>query len=180
MSRASSPRRARLQIIALLFSFTQLRDTELLNLVVLQMLRRALARPAATLLGRSARVAGPPALVVASMAIRRPAALLPPRAPLCTHAKAPSEQLAEELSELYAEARELMSDAEEGRDTVYFEEDLEDAREAIGELLERYAAAKTELPAREAEQLTQLVGLKVEELKARLDVLLETLIHDDD
>ena len=92
----------------------------------------------------------------------------------------PSTTAAEELSDLYGEAKELMGDAEDSKGSRYFEEDLEDAREAIEELIARYATAKTELPPSEAEALTQLVGLKVEELRSRLAVMMESLVHDDD
>ena len=80
------------------------------------------------------------------------------------------ESLSDSFSDEYAEARELLSDAEEGRDTVYFEEDLQDATEAVEALLARYAAEKERLPQAEAAQLHQMVGLKMEELRSRLQV----------
>ena len=88
--------------------------------------------------------------------------------------------VAEEISDLYSEGREAMEDAEESKGTVYFEEDLKEARQIIEDLLERYEQARESLPAGEADQLVQLVGLKMEELRSRLNVLLEELIHDDD
>ena len=73
-----------------------------------------------------------------------------------------------------------MSDTEDSMGTVYFEDDLDDAKHAIEELVAKYDEAKRTLPPAEATALTQLVGLKVEELKSRLAVLMESLIHDDD
>jgi len=91
-----------------------------------------------------------------------------------------ADQVAEELGDLYVEAREFMEDAEESIGTVYFEDDMNDAKEAIEELLARFDQAKQELTAAEANQLVQMVGLKMEELKSRLEVMQENLIHDDD
>jgi len=50
---------------------------------------------------------------------------------LSTPTAASANAVAEELSDMYAEAKDLITDAEDGRGTVYFEEDLADAREAI-------------------------------------------------
>ena len=93
---------------------------------------------------------------------------------------ASAASVSEELSDMYSEGREAIEDAEESKGTVYFEEDLNEAKELIQALLARYEEARTELPAGEAEQLVQVVGLKMEELRSRLDIMLEELIHDDD
>ena len=102
---------------------------------------------------------------------------IPTRRTLCSQS---ADAVAEELSDLYSDAKELMEDAEESLGTVYFEDDMNDAREAIEELLERFAEARQTLPPAEAKQMVQMVGLKMEELKSRLDVMQENLIHDDD
>lgn len=81
---------------------------------------------------------------------------------------------------MYVEARELMEDAEESLGKVYFEDDLNEARECIDELLARFERARSQLPPAEASQLNQIVGLKMEELRSRLASMDENLIHDDD
>lgn len=90
------------------------------------------------------------------------------------------QEAADELSEAYQEAREFLEDAEDGKGTVYFEDDLQDARESVTEMLEKFEESKGRLPEAEREQLVQLVGLKMEELRSRLQVLIESLINDDD
>lgn len=91
-----------------------------------------------------------------------------------------AESIAEELSELYGEARELMEDAEDSLGKVYFVDDLNEAREAIEQMIKRFEDARTQLPPAEAEQLVQIVGLKMEELRSRLATMDENLIHGDD
>jgi uncharacterized coiled-coil DUF342 family protein len=91
-----------------------------------------------------------------------------------------AESIAEELSELYGEARELMEDAEDSLGKVYFVDDLNEAREAIEQMIKRFEDARTQLPPAEAEQLVQIVGLKMEDLRSRLATMDENLIHGDD
>ena len=98
---------------------------------------------------------------------------------LCTKPMT-AESIAEELSELYGEARELMEDAEDSLGKVYFVDDLNEAREAIEQMIKRFEDARTQLPPAEAEQLVQIVGLKMEELRSRLATMDENLIHGDD
>jgi len=91
-----------------------------------------------------------------------------------------AESHADSISEEYSEARELLTDAEEALGTVYFEEDLQDATEAVKALLARFDEIKASLSDEEAHQLNIMVGLKMEELKSRLDVLMDNLIHDEE
>ena len=81
---------------------------------------------------------------------------------------------------MYAEARELLEDAEDGKGTVYFESDLEDAKEAVNEVLEDYERLLKELPAAEAAEMKTTAALKMEELRGRLENIMEGLIHDED
>ena len=97
---------------------------------------------------------------------------------LCTNIPS-ATKIAEELSELYADAKELMEDAEDSLGMVYFEDDLAEARDAIEALLARFQEARTMLPPAEAEQLVQIVGLKMEELRSRMETMDQNLINDD-
>ena len=81
------------------------------------------------------------------------------------------------LLQAYSEARDLLEDAEDGRDTVYFESDLEEAREAVEQLLGDYDRLLGSLPDQESADLRK-TALKFEEVRARLDNLLESLIHE--
>ena len=85
------------------------------------------------------------------------------------------------LEEEFAEARELLSDAEEAMGTTYFNDDLDDAREATEKVLERYESMKASLPegSDELMDLQRSLGLKIEELRGRLGLLIQTLIEDD-
>jgi hypothetical protein len=73
-----------------------------------------------------------------------------------------------------------MEDAEDSLGKVYFVDDLNEAREAIEQMIKRFEDARTQLPPAEAEQLVQIVGLKMEELRSRLATMDENLIHGDD
>tara|TARA_B110001452_G_scaffold171833_1_gene143917 strand:- start:1688 stop:2002 length:315 start_codon:yes stop_codon:yes gene_type:complete len=86
----------------------------------------------------------------------------------------------EELSDEFAEARELLSDAEEAIGTTYFEEDLEDARIAVEQVLERYDSIKASLPegSDELMNLQRSLGLRMEELRGRYSLLIENLVED--
>ena len=86
----------------------------------------------------------------------------------------------EELFENYSEARDLLEDAEEGRNTVYFESDLEEAREAVEQVMADYAKLLEVLPEKESSDLRTTAGLKMEELRSRLGTLVDSLIHDED
>lgn len=87
----------------------------------------------------------------------------------------------EELNDEFAEARELLSDAEEAIGTTYFEDDLEDARIAVEQVLERYESIKASLPegSDELVDLQRSVGLKMEELRGRYSLLIQNLVEDD-
>lgn len=122
-----------------------------------------------------------PALAMPALAACRSAAPAPSAPgrlvllrPLCVRAST------EELSEAYAEARELLEEAEDGKGTTYFESDLEDAREAVDEVIAQYEKQLLELSDTESAQLRASVGLRMEELKGRLALLMDSLIHDED
>ena len=87
----------------------------------------------------------------------------------------------EELEAEFAEARELLSDAEEAMGTTYFNDDLEDAKEATEKVLDRYERMKESMPEGSAErlELQRSVGLKIEELRGRYTILVQSLIDDD-
>ena len=72
-------------------------------------------------------------------------------------------------------------DAEEAMGTTYFNDDLEDAKEATEKVLDRYERMKESMPEGSAErvELQRSVGLKIEELRGRYTILVQSLIDDD-
>ena len=159
------------------------------------MLRLMMCRPTSLSCGasRALLVVRPAAaLTRPAAALTRPVASLArallPRADLCppistrTFASTPARHPdLEQLEDEFAEARELLSDAEEAMGTTYFNDDLKDAREATEKVLERYESMKASLPkgSNELIELQRSLGLKIEELRGRLGLLIQTLIEDD-
>ena len=89
------------------------------------------------------------------------------------------EEQLEQLNDEFAEARDLLSDAEESIGTTYFEDDLEDAKVAVEQVFERYDAMRTALPEDEVMDLQRSIGLKIEELRGRYSLLIQSLVEDD-
>ncbi|KAI4375379.1 hypothetical protein MLD38_013258 [Melastoma candidum] len=71
----------------------------------------------------------------------------------------------------FGEAREEIETAMESRETVYFDEEAECAREAVREVLERFEGVLGKLKEGEREALRRSMGLKMEQLKAELKQL---------
>ncbi|KAL6572282.1 hypothetical protein OROMI_013240 [Orobanche minor] len=71
----------------------------------------------------------------------------------------------------FAEAREEIESAMESKETVYFNEEAECARSAVGEVLEMYEGLLGKLPPSERAAIQRAMGLKIEQLKAELQQL---------
>jgi hypothetical protein len=75
------------------------------------------------------------------------------------------------------EARDEIEYAKEDAGTTYFNESCQDARRLVGETLERFDSVLAQLDEEERGRLQRSMGMKMEQLKAELQ-LLDTL-HDD-
>lgn len=61
----------------------------------------------------------------------------------------------------------------DSKETVYFNEEAECAREAVGEVLGLYEGLLRKLPEKERAGIQRAMGLKIEQLKAELEQLNE-------
>lgn len=68
----------------------------------------------------------------------------------------------------FAEAREEIEMALESKDTVYFDEEAECARDAVNEVLGMFENLLAKLPEKERGALQRSMGLKIEQLKAEI------------
>ncbi|CAH9101602.1 unnamed protein product [Cuscuta europaea] len=73
----------------------------------------------------------------------------------------------------FAEAREDIESAMESKETLYFDEEAECARNAVNEVLELYEGLLAKLPEKEKGAVQRSMGLKIEQLKAEIDQLNE-------
>eukprot|EP00270_Netrium_digitus_P005095 TRINITY_DN16638_c0_g1_i1.p1 TRINITY_DN16638_c0_g1~~TRINITY_DN16638_c0_g1_i1.p1 ORF type:complete len:196 (+),score=23.80 TRINITY_DN16638_c0_g1_i1:30-590(+) len=81
----------------------------------------------------------------------------------------------EDINRKFAEAREDIELALESRDTVYFNEESETARQAVEEVLEKFSELQSKVSEDEKGNLKRSMGLKIEQLKGEL----EQLKHED-
>lgn len=77
----------------------------------------------------------------------------------------------DEINLKFAEAREEIDAALESKETVYFDEEAECAREAVRSVFELFDGLLTRLPERDRSSLQRSMGLKMEQLKAELKQL---------
>lgn len=80
-------------------------------------------------------------------------------------------QEVDEINLKFAEAREEIDAALESKDTVYFNEEADCAREAVKEVLDLFDGLLAKLPEKERASLRRSMGLKMEQLKAELEQL---------
>ncbi|XP_077980625.1 uncharacterized protein LOC144435861 [Glandiceps talaboti] len=80
------------------------------------------------------------------------------------------------LTDSFLEARELLVDAEEVKDTVYFSADIEEAEEAVTETLEAYEKLLSQLTEAQKTNVCRTIGLKMQELKAHQNAIREYLV----
>ncbi|XP_042483674.1 embryogenesis-like protein [Macadamia integrifolia] len=77
----------------------------------------------------------------------------------------------DEINLKFAEAREEIEMALESKETVYFDEEAESAREAAKVVLDMFQGLLAKLPENERASLQRSMGLKIEQLKAELEQL---------
>ncbi|KAG9458772.1 hypothetical protein H6P81_003280 [Aristolochia fimbriata] len=77
----------------------------------------------------------------------------------------------DEINLKFAEAREEIEMAMESKETVYFNEEAECARDAVKTVLDLFDALLAKLPEGEKAALQRSMGLKIEQLKAELKQL---------
>ncbi|GFS14247.1 late embryogenesis abundant protein [Elysia marginata] len=83
----------------------------------------------------------------------------------------------DQLTEQFMEARELIEDARESMETVYFSEDMTEAQEAVKSTLDQYQKLLDQLSEDQRQDVLRTIGLRMEELKAQEQALEESL-HD--
>lgn len=83
----------------------------------------------------------------------------------------------DQLTEQFTEARELIEDARESLDTVYFSEDMSEAQEAVISTLDQYHKLLDQLSDDQRQNVLRTIGLRMEELKAQEQALKDAL-HD--
>ncbi|KAL6962554.1 hypothetical protein U1Q18_037512 [Sarracenia purpurea var. burkii] len=84
-----------------------------------------------------------------------------------------SSKEVDEINLKFAEAREEIETAMDSKETVYFDEEAECARDAVKQVLEMYRGLLEKLPEKEKAAIQRSMGLKIEQLKAELDQLNE-------
>ena len=83
-----------------------------------------------------------------------------------------------EFQELFVEARMCIDDVKDSVGTVYFEDDADDAREAVEAAITHFETLVKEITdLDEKNKVLRSNGLKVEQLKGELEVTLNE--HDD-
>ena len=80
------------------------------------------------------------------------------------------------LADLFVEARDEIEMADESKGTTYFDEEAGAAQEAVDAALAEYADILGSLEEPERGEFQRGNGLKMEQLKAEIEILL----HDDD
>ncbi|CAN6455957.1 unnamed protein product [Victoria cruziana] len=78
-----------------------------------------------------------------------------------------------EINLKFVEAREEIDLALEAKDTVYFDQEADTAREAVKVVIDMFEDLSARLPENERRALNRSMGLKMEQLKAELEQLNE-------
>lgn len=84
----------------------------------------------------------------------------------------------DDLTDQFMETRELLADAMEAKGTVYFNDDLEEAKESVQETLGRYQNLLHKLNEEQERNVRRTIGLKMEELRAQEAMIIESLADD--
>ncbi|VVA94949.1 unnamed protein product [Arabis nemorensis] len=82
-------------------------------------------------------------------------------------------KVVDEINLKFAEAREEIEMAMDAKETVYFNEEAECARNAVSEVLELFDGLLEKVTEKEKASLQRSMGLKIEQLKAELEQLNE-------
>ncbi|KZV54497.1 hypothetical protein F511_01295 [Dorcoceras hygrometricum] len=91
-----------------------------------------------------------------------------------THIKYVKQYSADAVDDInlkFAEAREEIESAMESKETVYFNEEAECARRAVGEVVDMYEGLLRKLPEKDKAAVQRAMGLKIQQLKAELQQL---------
>eukprot|EP00656_Telonema_subtile_P000291 TRINITY_DN10147_c0_g1_i2.p1 TRINITY_DN10147_c0_g1~~TRINITY_DN10147_c0_g1_i2.p1 ORF type:complete len:138 (-),score=43.15 TRINITY_DN10147_c0_g1_i2:32-445(-) len=102
----------------------------------------------------------------------------PPVAPRFTHVRSfvAAADLNTQLNEfqgLFVEAREILVDANESIGTKYIEDDLEDAQAAVKDAVGAFDKLISGLDEQQKTSVMQANGLKVEQLKGELQLIID-------
>ena len=81
------------------------------------------------------------------------------------------------LADLFVEAREEIELADESKGSTYFNEEAEAAQEAVDAALAEYANILGELEEPQKGEFQRSNGLKMEQLRAEMELLLEDEDH---
>ncbi|XP_041474538.1 uncharacterized protein LOC121423275 [Lytechinus variegatus] len=81
----------------------------------------------------------------------------------------------DDLTDKFMETRELLEDAMEAKGTVYFNDDLKDAKEAVQETLSQFEDLMVKLSEEQERNVRRTIGLKMEELRAQEAMIDESL-----
>ena len=81
------------------------------------------------------------------------------------------------LADLFVEARDEIEFASESKETTYFNEEAEAAQEAVTAAIDEYRNILGSLEEPEKGEFQRGNGLKMEQLKAELEILLESDDH---
>lgn len=81
----------------------------------------------------------------------------------------------ENISDKFKEAMELLDDARGSVGTVYFSEDMTDAEDAIQDVLSDYESLIKDTNEDQRQIVIRTIGLKIEELKAQVQMLKDSL-----
>lgn len=84
-----------------------------------------------------------------------------------------TSKVVDEINLKFAEARDEIETALESKETVYFNEEAECARDAVKEVLDMYEGLLAKLSEKERGVIQRSMGLKIEQLKAELQQLNE-------
>lgn len=91
----------------------------------------------------------------------------------------PAPSTPTDVQALFAESLLLLADAEESRETTYFEEDFADAKVGVADALSAYDGLVERLEDAERKSFVEANDAKFKQLKEQFDVLEQQLINDD-
>ncbi|CAM9244781.1 unnamed protein product [Choristocarpus tenellus] len=83
----------------------------------------------------------------------------------------------DDFNDLFVTAREEIDFASESRETTYFNEEADAAKEAVEEAVNMFEGFLAEVDEDKRQEIMRGSGLKVEQLKAELSLLLEADDH---
>lgn len=85
----------------------------------------------------------------------------------------------DEINEHFAEARLALNDARESLGTVYFEEDFEDAKQAVATCLDAFHGLLEQVDAEKRQSIEESTGMRMRQLREEYDVFREQVAADE-